>query len=208
MTALHTNVFFDLFVRNHRCVAVQRSASGKALWCVYKSAPAMDDDEYRWQHMQIERWLPKGIERHVAPYQVDPVRLRHLGMGDYHFNELALNIILPPYSPPKPIEKEIKYNNTNIDLQTLERIMKHIPRSDDYNEWFKIACGCKRTGTELGDVEGAWKIFDSWSSGSVKYNTKQNRRTWDKIDQFSTIGKRVITIGTLIRITKEHKYII
>ena len=206
MTALHSNIFLEQFKQNNRCVAAQRSASGEALFCIYKTTPAQDDDEYRWQHAQIERWIPENIKNHVAPSQNDPVRLRHMGTGYYHYNEDAKNIILPPYSPPKPIVREIKYNNTNIHIKELERIFNHIPIIDVYNKWFPIACGAKRTGYPMGMEEEVYQIFDNWSSKSVQYNSKQNRSVWDKICVMTS--GREVTLGTLIRLARDNGYII
>lgn len=85
---------------------------------------------------------------------------------------------------------------TPLSLDTIRAALDAIPANLPRDEWARIAMALK---SELGAA--GFDLFDTWSQGGEKYDSKATRDTWKSVKA----GGRV-TIGTLMHTAKENGF--
>ena len=74
-------------------------------------------------------------------------------------------------------------------------LLKKIPASLPYTDWFRVAAALKNSGVEFEE-------FDKWSKTDPnKYDSDAARKVWDNA---AADDKREITIGTLHYIAEKY----
>jgi hypothetical protein len=174
--------------------ALHHSVSGFGL-CVYVK---IDTEKH------LDAFL--GLEKHFANnYQViidksckDVSRYRFVSYDpDLYLNKKAKTF--KKYIPKKQIQKKINYVYSNNDLDHVFQQIADtgIDLTDDYHDWYRIACGLvDKFGSSGRDY------FHLVSQNSVKYDMKTCDDLFDIILKREPNGKRA-TIGTFLWLASQ-----
>jgi hypothetical protein len=95
--------------------------------------------------------------------------------------------------PPQPPRRRQARPPDASRSAALAEALAHIPPGCDYYSWVQVGMALK---AELG--EAGFELWDGWSAGSPKYDTRQMAAKWRSFDG------RGITAGTLFHFARQH----
>lgn len=88
---------------------------------------------------------------------------------------------------------------TNITPELIRAALAHIPANCDRDTWSRVAMAIK---SEYPDSIGH-DLFTEWSASADSYDTKAARSTWRSVK-----GGGGVTVATLLRLAKEHGFVL
>jgi hypothetical protein len=123
--------------------------------------------------------------------EATPLDLSPGDLPSLHAAAVAALFDPPPQPPPRRTSRPPR---EGCRAATLAEALSQIPPCCGYYDWIKVGMALR---AELGDA--GFELWDSWSSGSPKYDARQMPAKWRSFS-----GQGGITAGTLFHIARQH----